>query len=224
MGLTGGLTYKGITYGTCLTKRLDHYTFYPIYDWCIGDVWKAIHDNSWPYCPIYDAFYSYGIALREMRVSNVHHETAVKSLFVLQEIDPETWERLTRRLSGINTAGQLKNDSIMTPKKLPPMFTDWTEYRDYLLENLCTDETIKQDFARKFKSGDRIYQHDLIRAAYARNGITAILANDTGAKLENFNNRPIVNGYRRFMQGLDHENNAHNEYIQDAIKEKSYVR
>ncbi len=223
MGLTGGLTYKSITYGTQLSKRLQHYTFYPIYDWCLQDVWKAIHDNKWPYCSVYDAFYSYGIAPRDMRVSNVHHETAVRTLFMLQELDPVVWERLTKRIAGINTAGQLKSASITTPKTLPYMFTDWTEYRDYLLENLCTDDNIKQDFSKKFAAGDTIYQHQLIRDAFSKVCITAILVNDSGAKLANFRVDPEVNAYRRFMEGKIHEKNVINPYILNALKGDDHV-
>lgn len=223
LGLTHGITYKHITYGNENNKRLNHYTFYPIYDWSVQDVWKSVHDNSWPYCSIYDDFYSYGLPLKDMRVSNVHHETAVKVLFILQEIDPEVWERLTKRLPGINTAGQLKFDSITTPKELPAMFKDWTEYRDYLLENLCNEESIKQDFIKKFKAGDKLYKHTLIKNNFAQNCITAILVNDTGAKLDNFNVRIEVFGYRRFMKGKRHEFDASNPFIQDAIKEDKNV-
>ena len=45
MSLTSGLTYKDITYGKQLTKALGHYTFYPIYDWEIKDIWK--YDRDW---------------------------------------------------------------------------------------------------------------------------------------------------------------------------------
>lgn len=80
-GLTTMQTYKHITYGKSLNKNIGHYTFYPFYDWCLSDVWKAIHDNGWEYCRIYDELYRYGQAPRNMRVSNLHHETAVHSLF-----------------------------------------------------------------------------------------------------------------------------------------------
>jgi predicted phosphoadenosine phosphosulfate sulfurtransferase len=224
MGLTHYPAYKWLTWGKLLSRRRGHYTMYPIYDWSLHDVWKAIHEHGWPYCGLYDAFYSYGVALRDMRVSNVHHETAVRVLFILQEIDPAVWERLTQRLKGINTAGQLRFDSISTPTRLPYMFKSWTEYRDYLLENLCNDETIKQDFRKKFAAGDKVYRHRLIRDNFAQNCITAILVNDTGAKIENFRVRPEVCGYRRYMRGLRHETDATNKYVQDAIKGKHHVR
>lgn len=134
IGLTSTAKYKDITWGKCTNKEMQHYTFYPLYDWSYTDIWKAIHDNKWEYCKLYDFMYQYGVPVKDMRVSNVHHETAVKSLFILQEIVGDLWNRLTQRISGINTAGQLKNISFMCPKELPFMFKSWNEYRDYLTE------------------------------------------------------------------------------------------
>lgn len=128
--LTTLAKYKGITYGNKLNSKSDlHYTFYPLYDWSYLDVWKAIHDNGWKYCRLYDYMYQYGVPLGRMRISNVHHETAVYSLYFLQEVEPDTWDKITKRISGISTAGQMKH-SAFAVKDLPFMFADWKEYRD----------------------------------------------------------------------------------------------
>ena len=42
----------------------------------------------------YDYYYQYGIAIKDMRVSNVHHETAIPHLFHLQEIESNTCEKI----------------------------------------------------------------------------------------------------------------------------------
>jgi predicted phosphoadenosine phosphosulfate sulfurtransferase len=93
--LTSTPKYKWITWGKGFSKKRQHFTLYPIYDWSYTDIWKAIHDNGWSYCPLYDYMYQYGIKVRDMRVSNVHHETAVHTLFFLQEVEADTWNRLT---------------------------------------------------------------------------------------------------------------------------------
>ena len=95
-GLTTGKTYKHITWGKILNKKLDHYTFYPIWDWNLSDVWKYIFDNNFKYCKIYDELYRYGIPPHRMRVSSLHHETAVHSLFFLQEVEKDTWDSLVK--------------------------------------------------------------------------------------------------------------------------------
>ncbi len=185
-GLTVAPTYKGATWGSRTGKRSpDHYTLYPIYDWTYIDVWKAIHDHGWAYCRLYDYMYQYGVPAMQMRVSNVHHETAVKSLFFLQEIEPDTWERVTARLSGINTAGQLR-EQFFKPKVLPFMFKDWVEYRDHLLENLVPDPEIRERMRSQFAAHDKRYRG----AAFdrlVRTEIACILTGDYhGTKLHTF--------------------------------------
>jgi predicted phosphoadenosine phosphosulfate sulfurtransferase len=184
-GLTSYETYKGETWGKVEDKRRQQFTMYPIYDWSYTDVWKAIHDHGWPYCKLYDYMYQHGVPVTNMRVSNVHHETAVRQLFFLQEIEGQTWDRIASRLSGINTAGQLQ-EQFFTPKELPPMFKDWYEYRDHLLENLVPDEKTRAYFRRTFASYDARYT-DEVQKTLVKTEIGCILSNDYhGTKLSVF--------------------------------------
>jgi predicted phosphoadenosine phosphosulfate sulfurtransferase len=176
-GLTMHETYKGATWGKCFNKKAQlHFTMYPIYDWALGDVWKAINDNGWPYNELYDHYYRYGVPPSKMRVSNVHHETAVKSLFHLQEIEPETYQRLTQRIQGIDMAGKMNKDDYFI-HDLPHMFKDWREYRDYLLENLIANPEWRDGFAKKFKWMEEIWL-DKAGDKLFRLHINSILTND----------------------------------------------
>jgi len=176
-GLTGGHTYGGVTWGKELNKRREHYTFYPIYDWSYTDVWKAIHDNGWPYNKVYDKMYQYGVPVNDMRVSNLHHETAVRALFILQELEPENYNKIVARVEGIDMAGKMGWDDFYCPHHLPPMFSSWKEYRDYLLENLIDNPDWKEGFRKKFKEMEEllgwIFGDKLMRLH-----ITSILCND----------------------------------------------
>jgi predicted phosphoadenosine phosphosulfate sulfurtransferase len=176
MGLTSYETYNGVTWGTVEDKKKEHFTFYPIYDWSYTDVWKAIFDHNWPYCKIYDYMYQYGVPVRNMRVSNVHHETAVTTLFYLQEIEGDTWDRITSRISGLSSAGHLQKNFYI-PRELPFMFKDWWEYRDHLLENMITDVTLREKLRKQFLQNDNRYteeaQDDLVKTE-----ISCILVND----------------------------------------------
>lgn len=185
VGLTEQPTYKWITWGKKL--RGDQCTLYPIYDWSYSDVWKAIHDNKWDYCKIYDYQYRYGIKIGDMRVSNLHHETAVKSLFYLQEIDPNLYEKLTQRLQGVDMAGKMGFDNYFV-KKLPFMFKNWCEYRDFLIEKLVDDEKWKKDLYKYVSDWDTLFKDDLPnKDKSAKQIIQSILANDFGGtKLKNY--------------------------------------
>lgn len=207
-------TYKHITWGKILNRKLGHYTFYPLYDWTHSDIWKAIHENGWPYCKLYDVMYQYGVPLQHMRVSNVHHETAVRSLFYLQEFERDTWNKLTQRISGINTAGHLKQDNFFVPKELPFMFSTWKEYRDYLLEHLISDDKAREKFRRKFAQMDKRYAAMHHIEDMHKVHIGSILANDYHfTKIQNWETRPTVNSWRKYQVGIFHPDNRNNKYI-----------
>jgi predicted phosphoadenosine phosphosulfate sulfurtransferase len=189
MGMTNDLTYKDATWGKALDKSLEHYTLYPIYDWSYMDVWKAIHDNQWYYNKIYDAQYSYGVGLRNMRVSNVHHEIAVGALFYMQELEPETYQRLTQRIAGIDMAGKMGDDDYF-PKELPFMFASWREYRDYLLDKLIEKPDWNAIFKKRFIKHDEVYGDELGDVLFKVH-IKAILTNDWElVRIENFERYP----------------------------------
>ena len=114
---------------------------FPIWDWTFDDVWIAIAKNKWRYNKIYDYQYQYGVQRNKMRVSALIHETAWKSIEMLQEFEPKTYDRFTRRIGGISTTNHMFDQNCETiPKELPYMFKDWKEYRDYLLIHLVKKE------------------------------------------------------------------------------------
>ena len=114
---------------------------YPIWDWTFDDVWIAIAKNKWEYNKIYDYQYQYGIPKNKMRVSALIHETAWKSIEMLQEFEPKTYDKFTRRIDGTSTVNHMNDQDCDTiPAELPYMFKDWKEYRDYLLVHLVKKE------------------------------------------------------------------------------------
>lgn len=182
-GLVGAATYKWATWGT--KKPSNHVVMHPIYDWTHKDIWKAIHDGEWRYNAMYDHMYRYGIKVNMMRVSNYHHETAVHSLFFLQEIEPQTWSKATKRVAGISTVGHIGREDFFV-YELPFMFDSWMEYRDYLLEHLPATEEDREAFARQFERLDTYSSHqpDDRRARIA---VQSLVTNDiTGTKINNY--------------------------------------
>jgi len=180
IGTTSGAVYKGETWAKRLSKKHQHFNFSPIYDWCYTDVWKSIHDHNWAYSKVYDYQYMHGCTVSKMRVSSLHHETSIASLMYLQEVEAETWVKLTRRLSGINTAGKIGDELGKPPKELPYMFSNWFEYRDYLLANLILDEEHRFKFSKRFAADDETYKdlRERFPAYVPKIHIRAILLND----------------------------------------------
>jgi len=160
-----------------------HYKFNPIYDWTYNDVWKAIHDNNWVYNEHYDRMYHRGVPKRNMRVSNYHHETAMASLMVLQETEPETWERATRRLEGLNAVTHIGLKAM--PRTLPYMFTSWTEYMEHVRDNLIP-EADRATYTGYFNELVRTLP-ELPESEIARQVARAIVINDLyGTTLDNW--------------------------------------
>lgn len=191
LGLTSAVTYKGETWGR-LSKRNEyrdeHFSMYPIYDWATDDIWRAIHQNGWQYNIHYDHLFQHGIPMRDMRVSNLHHETAVKNLFFLQEVEPRTWEALQRRLGGINMAGHLKA-SMFCPPELPSMFKSWEEYRDHLIDNLIEKPESRDFFRKSFAQTERMFTQapPELKAGLIKAEINSVLVNDLdGTKVKNW--------------------------------------
>lgn len=201
-GLTTNRTYKSITWGKILNKSKHHYTFYPIWDWSLSDVWKSIHDNGWEYCKIYDELYRYGISPQRMRVSSLNHETAIHSLFFLQEIENDTWNALVKRTKGINQASHIQKEELMAISVLPPMFKSWMEYRDYLTENLITIDEHKIAFRKKWAEMDILYDEMHEVEVLHKAQIKSILVSDYQfVKISNFLNTPQIIAYRQWKGG-----------------------
>ncbi len=201
VGLTHMPTHKWATWGKRLTKGENHVAMYPIYDWSYTDVWTAIHKNGWPYNTIYDTQYAYGVPLNDMRVSNVHHETAVSHLFYIQEAEPETYAKLTQRIAGIDMAGKLGEDDFFG-RDLPFMFSGWREYRDFLLDKLIEEPEWKAKFAKAFTRQEGIYVDMIGIDRLCKLHITSILTNDWELiKLGNFECTTKAVAFRKKLKG-----------------------
>lgn len=196
IGLTSDPTYKWATWGKQLSPNQQHVTMYPLYDWSYTDIWKAIHDNDWPYNPIYDAQYQHGVQVRMMRISNVHHETAVHAIWLIQEIEPETWGKLTQRLGGIDATGKIGAEDFFL-SELPFMFGSWREYRDYLLDKLIENPDWKAGFEKIFARQEGLYADEIGDQLYKVH-CNSIVTNDwEHVKLKNFEAAPNIYGIRK---------------------------
>ena len=88
--------YKGVTW--CKKKVGKCQVFWPIYDFTNDDIWTAIARNHWAYNRVYDLQYQWGLAKEAMRVSALIHETAWHSIEMLQEFEPDTYNKFIRRI------------------------------------------------------------------------------------------------------------------------------
>ena len=223
MSLTTSLTYKDITWGKILNKKRHHYTFYPIYDWSYSDVWKYIHDNNLPYNKIYNEMYRHGVNVRDMRISNLHHETSIQALLLVQEIEPKTWNAIEGRIVGVNTIKQMNSEAFTCPKELPYMFKNWKDYATHLAEKMIQNDSSREMLFKEMKSNEKYLFTQKIFEAFYKTVVKTILSSDWDfTKLKNFTTSPTFVAVKKYQQGkITKENYAINKkndlYIKGLI-------
>ena len=128
----------------------------------------------------------------------------------------EFQDKLTKRLGGINQAKHAKKSEIFAaPSKLPNMFLDWREYRDYLLENLVTDPAYREPMRKKFSKMERNYSQMVgIERMYKVHISTILLQDIDFTKCINFESNPQAKIYRKWHRG--------NEQDFDRIRKSPY--
>lgn len=123
-----------------LRRKNKPHRAYPLIDWRYTDVWKYIIDGGFKYNRIYDKMYMLGGNLKFFRVSNLVHEKAFRCLTDLQELEPETYEKLEQRLHGVHTAAIYgKENLVYSIKTLPESFKSWKEYKEFLMNSIHPD-------------------------------------------------------------------------------------
>lgn len=132
------------------TKKGENLTMYPIYDWNTHDIWRYIYDNGLKYSKVYDHQFKKGYHIQEMRVSSLIHEKSFKSICELPEFEPKTYEKLTKRIKGIELAQETGKDAkLFRVRKLPQNFDSWITYRDFLLDTY-PDASKKHIFEKRY--------------------------------------------------------------------------
>ncbi len=74
------------------------------------------------YNRVYDLQYQWGLAKEVMRVSALIHETAWHSIEMLQEFEPDTYNKFIRRVSGVGTFAHTFDSGDIIPRQLPFAF------------------------------------------------------------------------------------------------------
>ena len=223
MSLTSAITYKDITWGKRLNEKLGHYTFYPIYDWSYSDVWKYIFDNKIKYNKIYDALFTQGVSIMNMRISNLHHETAIQNLLLIQEIEPLTWVKVAERIDGTNAVKHLKGSAFKCPNDLPFMFKSWKEYALYLSENLTKDDEFIKRMNNYIIKNQKFMITNLVYVDFYKTLVKTILSQDFDfTKLHNFLISPYFNTVKKYVNGRitkeNYEiNKKYNKYINELL-------
>lgn len=146
-----GIMHKGFKYTTRVAKNL--YNVYPIYDWKTEDIWvfhgqfpEKLHNN------IYDKMMRAGVKLSDQRLCQPYGDDQRKGLWLYHILEPATWEKLLKRVSGANFGALYVKErgSIMGYHSIekPEGYT-WEQYCNFLLSTL--PRKTAQHYRARFK-------------------------------------------------------------------------
>jgi len=116
---------------------LDAYNVYPIYDWTVEDVWGYVSQEDLPYNEVYEQLYKNGVPLTDQRICQPFGDDQRNGLDQFRRIEPETWEKVLNRVSGVNFGNIYARTSLLGNfDSEKPEHLDWEEYGVFLLESV----------------------------------------------------------------------------------------
>lgn len=78
---------------------------WPIYDWQLGDVWKAVKDNGWDYNTAYDVMLKMGVKPHRMRIGPaIFNGSSITQMKWAAGAWPVWFDKCCNRIPGLRTA------------------------------------------------------------------------------------------------------------------------
>lgn len=127
-------TYNGLPWSTKIDG--NSYSFYPLYDWSVEDIWTYYGKYSKPYNKTYDLMYRAGVSIHKMRIDEPFGNEAKAGLNLFRVLEPETWGKVVNRVSGANFGNIYSGNKIMTADYKLPKGHTWKSFTKFLLDTL----------------------------------------------------------------------------------------
>lgn len=128
-------------------------TFFPIYDWRFYDLWRYTADKGNSYNRLYDRMYLAGVLFSQMRVCQPYGDDQRKGLDLFHQLEPQTWFRVVARVAGANCGARYSRQKFLGYRGgmgLPPTFSTWKQYSEFLLRSL--PQEVRQVYMRRIKA------------------------------------------------------------------------
>jgi len=113
--------------------------YYPLFDWRVYDIWYYIFSNKLDYCKQYNYMFS-STNLIQCRVGSFWNEQSHKGLNKMKSICPMWYDKVCKRVKGVNTTYHSYEFLTEFVNNLPPYFSSWKEYVFYLIDNITAEE------------------------------------------------------------------------------------
>jgi predicted phosphoadenosine phosphosulfate sulfurtransferase len=125
-----------------LNLRSTHFDIimaHPIYDWKTQDIWTYNGKFFKPYNLIYDLMHKAGVPISKQRIDEFFGSAARRGLWVLHSIEPDTWAKVTGRITGCNSGALYARDSgsMTGDRKISkPEGHTWKSFASLLLHSM----------------------------------------------------------------------------------------
>lgn len=118
-------------------EYIDVYNVYPIYDWRTEDVWGYVSEFNLPYNEVYEQMWKNGMSIHDARICQPYGDDQRDGLDQFRRIEPETWEKVLDRVSGVNFGNIYARTSLLGNfESEKPDHLTWEEYAVFLLESV----------------------------------------------------------------------------------------
>ena len=108
------------------------YNCYPIYDWKTPDLWIYNRIEKKPYNKIYDLMQQAGVPLKDQRICQPYGDDQKKGIWLYHLLEPETWEMVVKRVSGVNSGSLYLNENFINK----PDNISWKKYAEILVNSM----------------------------------------------------------------------------------------
>jgi len=118
-------------------KPINVFNFYPVYDWRTEDIWGAVSKDDLLYNKVYELLYKNGVSIHQQRLCQPYGDDQRASLDQFRVLEPETWEKVLKRVEGVNFGNIYCRTSLLgNIKSEKPENMTWQQYAVFLLESL----------------------------------------------------------------------------------------
>ena len=139
---------------TTRNKPLENsYSIYPIYDYRTEDIWTAMFKNDFEYNYVYELMYKNGLGIHQQRLCQPFGDDQKNGLDQYKAIEAENWEKLLKRVAGVNFGNiYCRTSALGNIKSEKPKHLTWQEWALYLLESIgIYNKKLEKHYAIKIK-------------------------------------------------------------------------
>ena len=146
-------TFQNLGWTTRNKPLENSYSVFPIYDWATEDIWTAVSVLNLSYNYVYELMYKNGVSIHQQRLCQPFGDDQKNGLDQYKSIESENWEKLLKRVSGVNFGNiYCRTSALGNIKSEKPNHLTWEQWSLYLLESIgIYNKDLEKHYANKIR-------------------------------------------------------------------------